>query len=535
MFELGRTEYLWQIAKKYPELSNHPNTLKPLGYAHMINLIEAYEPKTVLEAGHGAGSFLFKIFKGKTELWGIDDVLEDSRVAPESLENTIKTNPHVKFVKGLLGNNCKELPENYFDFICSVSVIEHIPPEYLNSFFEESYRLLKPGGIAAHSYDVYYSQNTKPLFDAYEKNNFKWLKKKDTMNVLWESWLNDFDKNDFEKLYYDIVFENPLVVAEVYMWQLERKSRGTPTNHVTILSAARKPFENENEVVSDKKEIFIGADRGFRRLYNSLSLVVSGNKEIFIGADTGRETTNKSVITVSPENFDEFTYSKRSHIKMFKSMNYDKDFFKREIDFYYCDLKNYQDLLVYSFIKNNLKNGSRILDIGGGNSRVLNYFKNDFECWNVDNGDRTKINSDGIKLVTDTLGNFGSELPDDYFDFTFSISTFLNSPNNDTEMYKKILEDNNRILKAGGFSLHCSVFIYKEPFVNVPYVYEYFKNNQKSINKNVHYFKITVDDDLYFLSEKFYSDYWIKSIGKSFKNFGKPFSYNLLWQKELTE
>jgi cyclopropane fatty-acyl-phospholipid synthase-like methyltransferase len=77
-----------------------------------------------------------------------------------------------------MGNNISELPENYFDLVYSISVIEHVPDDNLKSFFDESVRILKPGGIVSHSYDIYYKQNTKKVFDAYENSGLQWLKTK---------------------------------------------------------------------------------------------------------------------------------------------------------------------------------------------------------------------------------------------------------------------------------------------------------------------------------------------------------------------
>lgn len=92
MFELGTTDHWWKIAKRYPQLSNHEQTLKPLGYAHMINLIETFRPKRILEVGHGAGSFLFEILKDDIEVWGLDDTIEDNAVKRDSLKATRNRN-----------------------------------------------------------------------------------------------------------------------------------------------------------------------------------------------------------------------------------------------------------------------------------------------------------------------------------------------------------------------------------------------------------------------------------------------------------
>jgi len=241
MFELGTTDHWWNMAKKYPSLSNHTNTLKPLGYAHVASLIEKYNSKKVLEVGHGAGSHLFDLFEEDMEFWGLDDVVEGSKVLENDLEWMREEYPSVKFVRGLLGNNIKELPNNYFDMVCSVSVIEHIPINVLNNSFEETFRILKPGGIVCHSYDIHYGQNTKPVFDAFEKAGFNWLKSKDTMNVFWEEWLGEFDKNRIIDLFKKIILENPIYVAEVYMWQTERSIRKPQINWLSVLTGAKKP------------------------------------------------------------------------------------------------------------------------------------------------------------------------------------------------------------------------------------------------------------------------------------------------------
>ncbi|GAI29988.1 unnamed protein product, partial [marine sediment metagenome] len=134
------------------------------------------------------------------------------------------------------------------------------------------------------------------------------------------------------------------------------------------------------------------------------------------------------------DDFDDFTYSKKSHFALFKG--YDVELYGKSIDPDACDLKAYQDLLVFSFIKENIPRGSRILDIGGGKSRILNYFKNNYECWNLDkleglgNGP-VAVGSEGCRLVKDYIGCFNKELPDNYFDFVFSISALEHVPEDD--------------------------------------------------------------------------------------------------------
>jgi hypothetical protein len=45
------------------------------------------------------------------------------------------------------------LPEGSVDVVLSSNVFEHIPPEILATIHRESYRILKPDGVAAHRID----------------------------------------------------------------------------------------------------------------------------------------------------------------------------------------------------------------------------------------------------------------------------------------------------------------------------------------------------------------------------------------------
>ena len=493
MFELGKTDHWWEIAKRYPSLSNHPNTLKPLGYCHIVNLIENFKPKRVLEVGHGAMSFIFQIFADKLEMWGLDDVIEDSSVYEEDLKNVRLWNPKVTFVKDLLGRFSKELPDNYFDLVYSVSVIEHIPHDVLPAVFEDTYRILKPGGIVSHSYDVYYKQSTKEVFNGYENAGFKWLKPKSTMNVFWEDWLGKFNDDVKDELFEKIVFENPIEVAEKYMWQQDRNYRRPPINFVTVLNAGIKPISSDEQTVSDNKK-------------NNVSPVVT------------------------PDNINDYTYSKRSLMESFIKNNYDEELYGRKIDIDNCDIKIYQNLLVYSFIKNNLKPGAKILELGNNVSQVLNFFRNDYECCNIK---FLKEDPDSENPEIKTLDNsIDSKNPtDETFDFVFSISGFSQETNGDFEGYKRKMDNINGLLKDGGVSLLTFILLYQDPLIWKPEIMSYFFDNQKTLNEFIPMMKVLIDEDLYSMSEKYYKDNWEKYTEKSFMKFGKPLSYNIFRKK----
>lgn len=489
MFEVGTTEHWWPVAKRYPVLSNHKQILKPLGYAHMINLIETFNFKKILEVGHGSGSYLFDIFKDRAELWGLDDTIENNRVPSELLKEMIDENPHVKFVRGLLGDNIKELPDNYFDFVCSVSVLEHIPVEAIPSVFEETFRILKPGGVFSHSFDISYRKNTRYVFDAIEKSGFDWLKPKASMNVFWEGWLGEINKNKIERILEKIVFENPNVVAETFMWENERSQRKSPTNFLTVLIAARKP-DSESKALS----------------------------------------SNTNISQPSVSNFDNYTFSKKSHFEFFTNNEFDKKLFDRKTDIENSDLKEYQNLLCYSFILENIKPGSKILKIGSTSPVVVEKIKKDYHCSVLLNNEDENLiaNREGIKIIRGVVGSNTAEIPDNYYDFVFSTS-LSESPN--MTKHSEILKDINRIIKPEGYALLCNVFLLKEPGMWIPGFMEYILENQKSLNTNIKFLKILLDPDLHTMDENYFKNIWEPVVGKPIEEFGNPFSYNILWSK----
>lgn len=244
---------------------------------------------------------------------------------------------------------------------------------------------------------------------------------------------------------------------------------------------------------------------------------------------------------LNADNFNEFTFSKKWHFEYFLKNNYDEELYSVTVDPDYCDLKAYQDLFIFSYIKNNIRKGSKLLDIGGGDSRILNYFQNDYECWNIDKlegiGHGPKeIDTSGFRLVQDYIGNFNDELPENYFDLVFSISTLEHIPIDNNLIYENILKDINRVLKKDCHSVHCVdhttdrlLGSVEEVWVNP--IIPYFFKNQVMINKFIPLEIVETDAGLFYMSEKYFNDKWAEATGKTYEEFGKPFSYNFIWKK----
>ncbi len=238
----------------------------------------------------------------------------------------------------------------------------------------------------------------------------------------------------------------------------------------------------------------------------------------------------------SPAEFSNFTYSQKTHFKLYDLDDYDFKLFAKKVDMKKCDLKVYQDLLVFSFLVQNIPEGSKILEVGGADSRILAYFKNRYECWNIDKleGVGFGLKDIGIKdykLVKDYMGNFNKELPDNYFDLVFSISALEHIPNEDPKILKDVAEDINRVLKPGAFSLHCFdvILLYSVVWTNdlLPYLF----NTQNPINKFITFEEMKEDPDLFLMSESAYNKTWKDNVKQPYVGF-KPLSYNILWQKK---
>ena len=243
-----------------------------------------------------------------------------------------------------------------------------------------------------------------------------------------------------------------------------------------------------------------------------------------------------AVKNVDANNFDYFTLALREHWDLFK--DYCIELYGESLDLDQVDLKRYQDLLVYAFIKENIAVGSRIMEVGGGNSRLLKKLSGTYECWNIDKLDGlgngpTSAHIDNVHLVKDYMGNFNTDIPADYFDFVFSVSVLEHVPQDDDVLFENIVNDINRVLKKGAYSLHLFDIVYQNDKPRVfskfiPYIFDNFKTVNVFVDPMVAY----ENNGVYYLCESTYDKIWYKYTKKSYKDFGKPTSYNILWENQ---
>lgn len=228
----------------------------------------------------------------------------------------------------------------------------------------------------------------------------------------------------------------------------------------------------------------------------------------------------------------DYSYAQKSHFKRLK-IKYGEEF-PRSTEV----LKYYQDLTLFAFISENVQPGSRLLEIGGGNSRILNFFKGKYECWNLDkfegvgNGPKDKPDNNllGYTWVDGYAGDFHKGLKDSYFDLVFSISVLEHIPQDSERLFDDIVADCNRVIKPGAFSIHLIDMVmpgWRHPFI------DYSFKIQPMLTELISFSDIKKDHDLYIMTKKEYESRWMNTTNKSYEDFGQPSSYNLIWKKQV--
>jgi SAM-dependent methyltransferase len=234
---------------------------------------------------------------------------------------------------------------------------------------------------------------------------------------------------------------------------------------------------------------------------------------------------------IKSEDFCKFRYSRSNHFSLFRTLPvHEKQSTKN------CDLKVYQDALVYTFILDNFSTGARLLEIGGGESRIITALKENYEIWNLDKlegsgfGPKKLNQTTGFHLVQSYIGEFPQELPNSYFDLVFSISTVEHMPKT-PKFINNAIENINLVLKPGGYSLHCiDALQFDDHYFVHPLVKQAADKNLLS-SQIVTFEELHSDENFWALPPYAFYTRWFHLVKKPLKTFGHPFSINILWQK----
>lgn len=232
--------------------------------------------------------------------------------------------------------------------------------------------------------------------------------------------------------------------------------------------------------------------------------------------------------------FSAFAVSRRAHWKRLLPLA--QALYGRAVDPDFCDLKPYQDLVALAFIRDCAPPGARLLEIGGGNSRVLAHLSRDYECWNIDKFEGVgngplEAEEAGYRIVRGYIGERSPELVDGYFDLVFSISTLEHVPDADTDRLDAVLDDMDRVLKPGGLSLHSLDILLKPGGVWTCRILPRIHETRAVLHPWIPLDELAGDPDIYHMTRAAYAAGWQAITGQPYEDFGKPASAGVLWRK----
>ncbi len=103
----------------------------------------------VCEVGGGNSRVLPKLV-ASNECWNLDK-FEGQGGGP----SVVAERPGIRLSRVFIGEFSPEIPDDYFDVVFSVSVVEHIPSNVYADAIRDCVRVLKKGGRLLHAIDVY--------------------------------------------------------------------------------------------------------------------------------------------------------------------------------------------------------------------------------------------------------------------------------------------------------------------------------------------------------------------------------------------
>ena len=164
MFRYATCNDLIMLMAKYPQYCREDRDseksqawgLKAMGTLFCADKIVRFEPVKVLEVGAGWNRHFDMNFGKLLDYWMIDEASTNGwdKKSLEKFEQSISDRHNTHFIRALFGSFSPELPDNSFDLVFSISVIEHVPAKQKSNFYKDMFRVLKPGGIIAHSIDI---------------------------------------------------------------------------------------------------------------------------------------------------------------------------------------------------------------------------------------------------------------------------------------------------------------------------------------------------------------------------------------------
>ncbi len=165
MYVLGRCDDFIDLKKRYQnqyENYGEGRTLKEFGTLFVYDHILKEKPQHILEFGPGYNLFFSDKLARKVGVsYTCMDISNDELgigMDESRFQKTVmhrEANGHTQ-ENCLLGVGSGHLPDQSYDCIFSISVVEHIDNEGMKLVAKEAARLLKPGGKLINAVDIYH-------------------------------------------------------------------------------------------------------------------------------------------------------------------------------------------------------------------------------------------------------------------------------------------------------------------------------------------------------------------------------------------
>jgi ubiquinone/menaquinone biosynthesis C-methylase UbiE len=170
---INKTDYFSGFESGLADKRDH--SLKGIQDTWILSILNEKSNLKIAEIGGGESRVAVRLVS-QNEVWNIDK-LEGIGQGPKAIKGT----ENVKLVRSYIGDFDRDIPDNYFDAVFSISVIEHIADDMLLPFFQDCQRILKDSGTMAHAIDIYL--RSQPRNNAriikyrqiVESLNFKWF------------------------------------------------------------------------------------------------------------------------------------------------------------------------------------------------------------------------------------------------------------------------------------------------------------------------------------------------------------------------
>jgi len=163
VFQLATCNQYVALKRKYRKMfvgHGYEWSLKEFGCLFAYNLAQERKATSVLEFGNGYNPSFSNIFKKEGVSYACMDNpmgnqgIQGNAEKVERMISAISDNGH-SYYRALLGDKNPAAPNEGFDLIFSISVIEHINDDAMGACLEDAWRLLRPGGMIAGTIDVY--------------------------------------------------------------------------------------------------------------------------------------------------------------------------------------------------------------------------------------------------------------------------------------------------------------------------------------------------------------------------------------------